>query len=304
MGYGFGMVAARCVASVPPTVQGQARMNFEKSSLKQRALLAALVLWATACGGTAFSEAGSAGAGGTASGGTDAGGTGAGGSGVAGTGPVCNVACPLILCDGASVKKPGECCPTCEPSGGAGGGSNGGSVGVGGCASVACLALGCAPGWTSVYEPGACCPTCVPSGSAGSGGTGGCVNISCPAFDCAPGYILQQQAGACCPSCVPKDDCALGQQSYDMLRQKLLAQPGALACKLSTDCTLLSGNAYCGDQCSQAPVNAAAAQSIDSELGTFATNNCSTCTPIYPPCAAPLAPVCVQGQCVAGHTLN
>jgi hypothetical protein len=116
--------------------------------------------------------------------------------------------------------------------------------------------------------------------------------------------MLQQQAGDCCPSCVPDDVCTLGQQGYDTLRQKLLAQPGAMACKVSNDCTLLSGNAYCGDECSQVPVNAAAAQGIDDQLSTYATNNCSTCMPVYPPCAAPLPPVCAQGQCVTGSYLN
>jgi hypothetical protein len=112
--------------------------------------------------------------------------------------------------------------------------------------------------------------------------------------------MLQQQPDACCPTCVPDDSCTQGQQGYDTLRTKLLTQPGAVACKVDKDCALLAGDAYCGDECSNIPVNAAAAQSINSALSSFAKNNCSTCTPIYPPCAAPLPPACVQGQCAFG----
>lgn len=89
-----------------------------------------------------------------------------------------------------------------------------------------------------------------------------------------------------------------------MLRTKLLTQPGAVACKVDKDCALLAGDAYCGAECSNIPVNAAAAQSINSALSAFAKNNCSTCTPIYPPCAAPLPPACVQGQCAFGMFLG
>jgi hypothetical protein len=115
--------------------------------------------------------------------------------------------------------------------------------------------------------------------------------------------MLQQNAASCCPSCVPNDACAQGQQSYDALRAKLISQPGAVACKVNNDCGLLAGNAYCGDECSATPVNAAAAQSMDAELNAYAAMNCSTCTPEYPPCAAPLPPTCVDGQCAIGQFL-
>jgi hypothetical protein len=88
-----------------------------------------------------------------------------------------------------------------------------------------------------------------------------------------------------------------GQQGYDALRQKLLQGPGALACKVNSDCTLLSGNAYCGDECSATPVSVTSAPGIDSQLSSYASDNCSTCTPVYPPCAAPLPPVCNNGLC-------
>jgi hypothetical protein len=275
-------------------------MNPENASFSQHALLLAFAaaLWATACGGT-FSGTGAAGAGGTGAG-VGGGRAGAG----TGGGVICDE-CPLIACNGVSTIQPGECCPTCEPSGGSGGtssggASSGGAAGSGCSGDFACPDIGCAPGWKPVYESGACCPTCEPDGSAGAGGggVGGCGAFVCPGIACAQGYMLQQTAGECCPSCVPNDACAEGQQSYDMLRQMLISQPGAVACKVDKDCTLLPGNAYCGDECSQTPVNAAAAQSIEVQLNASAAKNCSTCTPIYPPCAAPFSPVCVDGQCV------
>ena len=272
-------------------------MNFERSFLRQHGLTVAFAaLLATACGGT-FSGAGGSGASGptAGTGGSGAGGptAGAGGSAAgAGGGVVCDVACPLIQCNGTPVYNPGQCCPSCEPNGGAGGLSSGGS---GGCLDVGCVAIGCGPGFISVLQPGACCPSCVPDGSGG-----GCGDVACPAIACASGYTLQQNAGSCCPTCVPSNDCELGQQSYNTLRQQLLAQPGAVACKVNNDCTLLDGNAYCGDVCSGTPVNAAAAQSINNELQAYATNNCSTCTPVYPPCALPSQPACIEGQCIIG----
>ncbi|HEX3852984.1 MAG TPA: hypothetical protein VHW01_18605, partial [Polyangiaceae bacterium] len=85
-----------------------------------------------------------------------------------------------------------------------------------------------------------------------------------------------------------------------VLRRKLMSQPGAVACKVNDDCALLGGNAYCGDECSAIPVNAAAAQSINGELSAYAAQNCGTCTPVYPPCALPPPPACVDGQCAIG----
>ena len=273
-------------------------MTLETRSLKQHGLMVSLVaaLWATACGGT-FTGGGAGGAAGT---GATSGAAGAGTAGTAG-GFACDVECPAIECMGNVVMHAGDCCPSCEPTGGAGGVSSGGSAGVGGaCAATACPAYACAVGYKSVYEPGACCPTCVPDGGGGSGGVGGCAAVDCALPKCAPGYMLEQEPDACCPTCVPNNACTTGQQSYDTLRTKLLSQPGAIACKVAQDCALLGSNAYCGDECSHIPVNAAAAQSINGELSTFAKNNCSTCTPIYPPCAAPPPPACVQGQCVIG----
>jgi hypothetical protein len=138
----------------------------------------------------------------------------------------------------------------------------------------------------------------VPDESAGAGGGVACGDVFCPAIDCAMGYMLEQKPGDCCGTCVPNDACTAGRQSYETLRQQLISQPGAVACKVDKDCALLPGNAYCGDECSQTPVNAAAAQSLEGQLNASAAKSCSTCTPIYPPCAAPFPPVCVDGQCV------
>lgn len=281
-------------------------MTFEKSPFGWHSLKLAFAaaLWVTACGGSAFFESGSAGAGASGSAGHGAGAVGSGGSSAAGAGGhICNVACPLVLCDGTPVIKPGECCATCDPGGGGGsGGASGGatsSAGSPGMCTVACTLIGCGPGFKSVIEPGACCPTCVPDGSGG-----GCGGISCPAIKCAAGYKSEQQAGACCPTCVPDNSCAMGQQGYSSLRQKLLAQPDVSACTVSKDCTLLANNFYCGDQCAQIPVSVAASQSIENELSGYAKNNCSTCSPIYPPCAAPVPPACVRNVCVHGSFLN
>ena len=122
-----------------------------------------------------------------------------------------------------------------------------------------------------------------------------------PAIDCAVGYKLSQQAGSCCPTCVPDSSCTMGQQGYSSLRQKLLAEPGATACMVSNDCTLLASNFYCGDQCAQIPVSVATAQSIERELSGYAKNNCSTCSPIYPPCAVPQPLTCVRNECLQGN---
>src|SRR5450432_1952871 len=160
-------------------------MNFERSFLRQHGLTVAFAaaLLATACGGT-FSGAGGSGAGGptAGTGGSGAGGptAGAGGSAAgAGGGVVCDVACPLIPCDGTLTFNPGQCCPSCESNGGAGGLSSGGAGGSGGCLAVACLEIGCGPGFISVLQPGACCSSCVPDGSGG-----GCGDVGCPAIAC------------------------------------------------------------------------------------------------------------------------
>jgi hypothetical protein len=241
-------------------------MSIKKLVLRGCGLLipALGALHTAGCGGTAFSDGGSGGAAGSAIGAAGSGVSGNGGS--AGTG-----------------------------AGGASGGSAGGCSGV-----SACPAVACAMGWTSVTKPGDCCPTCVPSGEAGAGGSGGCAGAgACPAIDCIQGYTLEQTAGACCPTCVPDANaCTQGQQGYEALRQKLLQASGVLACKVTSDCTTLSGNAYCGDECAATPVNVTSAPGINNQLSSYATDNCSTCTPEYPPCAAPLPPACENGFCV------
>jgi hypothetical protein len=183
------------------------------------------------------------------------------------------------------------------PSGGSGGGGapNGGSAGS--CAQTGCPAIACAVGYKYIYEPGACCPTCVPDDSGGSGGVGGCALVDCSAPVCDPGYVAQQAPDACCPVCVLNAACMKGQQGYDNLRSTLLAQPGAMACKVDNDCALLPSDAYCSEPCPSVPVNAAAAQSINGELSLFANDNCSVCPPVYTLCPVSLPAVCAQGQC-------
>jgi hypothetical protein len=274
-------------------------MSIKKLVLRGCGLLLPVLgaLYSAGCGGSAFSDGASGGAAGSA--------IGAAGSGISGNGGsagTCAKECPLIACGpgSVSVTQPGDCCPTCIPNGqGGAGGASGGSAG--GCSGVtACPAIACAMGWTSVTKPGDCCPTCVLNGQGGAGGSGGCASpTACPAIDCIQGYTLEQKAGECCPSCVPNADaCTNGQQGYDALRQKLLQGSGVLACKVNSDCTVLPGNAYCGDECSATPVSVTSEPNLDLQLSSYATNNCSTCTPMYPPCAAPLPPVCENALCV------
>jgi hypothetical protein len=282
-------------------------MSIKKRVLRGCGLLVPVLgaLYSAGCGGSAFSEGGSGGAAGSATG-AAGGAAGSGASGNGGSAGQCAKECPLIACGPGSVStiQAGDCCPTCIPNGqGGAGGASGGSAGAGGCSGVvACPAIACAMGFTSVTKPGDCCPTCVPSGQGGSGGSGGCAGATaCPAIDCAKGYTLEQTAGECCPTCVPNADaCTDGQQGYDTLRQKLLQGMGVLACKVNSDCTTLPGNAYCGDTCAATPVNVASAPGINSQLGSYATDNCSTCTPSYPPCAAPLTPICENAVCATG----
>lgn len=277
-------------------------MHAGPPSLKRHGLAVSLLaaLWVTACGGS-FSGGGAGGTGATS-------GSGGSGGALAGAGGLaCDVACPAIVCVGTSVTRPGDCCPTCEPYGGSGGASNGGSGGISsggglsnaGGSCTGCPAIACAVGYKYVTQPGACCPTCVPDDSGGSGGAS-CTISDCPPSHCANGYVALQEPNTCCPVCVPGSECSAGQERYQGLRSDLLSQPGAVACKVDQDCTLLAGNAYCGDACSDVPVNAAAAPTILGQLSSFAKQNCSTCSPVYPPCAAPLPPVCTQGACTRG----
>lgn len=241
------------------------------------------------------------GSGGTNSGGTNSGGTSSGGTGAGGACTGMAAACSAIACGPGykSVKKPGQCCPTCVMSG-AGGTS--GTAGTGGapnlCGGIACPAIACRSGYTSVKQPGQCCPTCVPDGAGGTGGTGTCT-VSCPAVVCAEGYTSFTAAGQCCPMCVPAQACTMGQDGYAALRTELLQQPGALTCKVSADCTLLHEDVHCIATCWGAPVSSAAEPGIDNQLSSYAMAHCATCTPVDLPCASsPVPAACSNGQCV------
>jgi hypothetical protein len=189
---------------------------------------------------------------------------------------------------------------------GSGGSSSGGASGfgaVGGtsCADVACLAIGCGDGYKTVLLPGDCCSSCVPDGSGGAGGGDPCAGAACPSIACAPGYKYQSTPGMCCGTCVPDDQaCSVGQAGYKMLREGFLADPKVHSCEKAADCKYLETNVFCGDACLTQPVNAAAAVEIEQQLSQFAANYCSSCTPLQPPCPAPLPPACVQGQCSFG----
>jgi len=256
------------------------------------------LIWATGCGGTFTAGSGENGG---ASGGTGTGGK---------TACAGDRACPAIGCAAGFVpeQKPGECCPTCVP-GGAGGASAGGTTGsggAGGCGVAACPAIDC--GGSLVLLPGQCCPTCQPgaggAGAAGAGGGGGCGFVGCPAYSCANHYHPETQPGQCCPTCVPDmDACAVGQNGYATLVGALLTQQGSESCAVDSDCTLLRGEASCGDVCTSTAVSVAAAATLSAKLKAYAASNCSTCTVKYPPCVAPPSPACVGGTCMTYRPL-
>jgi len=245
------------------------------------ALTAWCALGAVACGGSTSVLGDPMGSAGTGAAGSPGGGSGgatgvAGSAGAmsAGTGGVCEAFCPAIACANGFVEErlPGQCCPTCVPSGGTagaggtgtgGGSGTAGAGGVGGCDAVACIAIGCGPGTTPVVEPGDCCPTCVPDSQA----------------------------------------CMAGEQGYQTLLGSLLNQTGATSCAVDDDCSLLNGSAQCGGACSYQTVNAQQAPDMNNQLSLWAKSYCSTCTPIYPPCAAPPKPFCEGGQCQLYHAL-
>jgi hypothetical protein len=277
-------------------------------------------LYLAACGGSASFRGGDGG-------GSSIGGSSSGGSSIAGApnpsggnsyggggGQNCNnVACPAIACGPGSISVQSGCCSVCMPGGGAGG-----------CGIVECPLIACSSESTLVTEPGQCCPTCIPSGeggaagsgetggsgnagsagTVGSAGSGGVCNVSCPAIACAKGYVRMQEAGACCPTCVADAQaCTAGEQGYQTLRTSLLQQAGATSCNVDTDCTYLGGVPQCGDQCVTSAVNASLEPNMANQLSLWASSYCSTCTPVYPPCAAPPTPFCSAGQCQLYHAL-
>jgi hypothetical protein len=235
-------------------------------------------LWLGACGGStsvldntggsagSANVAGSAGAGGSVAHGGAGGSVGGSGSS-AGAGGACVAFCPALDCAQGYTLEPGQCCPSCVPNGGAGGtSSTGGSAGVGGvggCGDVACADIGCGPGTTPVTEPGSCCPICVPDGEA----------------------------------------CTAGKDGYQALLGNLLAQPGATSCMVDDDCALLSGSPQCGESCGGSAVNRSQAMDMAYQLSLWEKSYCSTCTPIYLPCAAPPKPFCEAGRCQLYHAL-
>ena len=263
------------------------QLSLSWNLIRSAVLLTVGAFLAPACGGSAEFTAAQAGAAGSSAGGK--GGDGSGGNN-------CPRSCPAFACVAGfkSVLVPGDCCPSCVPDGSGGGGG----------ACTGCVTIGCGPGFKSVQQPGDCCPSCVPDGSGGAGGGNPCANVDCPAIDCANGYKYQSAPGQCCGTCVPDDAaCSKGQANYQNLRKALLADPSTLKCAKDTDCKLLAQNPFCGDQCAAVPVSVPAAMSIDQQLGQFAAANCSTCTPVYPPRAAPPPPMCIGGQCVLGGYL-
>jgi len=186
-------------------------------------------------------------------------------------------------------------------------GTGGGGAGGPQCTGT-CITIGCGPGYHSFKSVDACCATCVPDGQGGAaaggaaaGGSAGQCQVLCVAANCAKGSKLRTLPGSCCPTCVPDpNECANGQAGYDELRKMLLAQDGVLSCLTTSDCVPLTSYANCGDVCTNIPIAKSAAAAIEKQLGAWASAECSTCTPEYPPCPAPLPPACIAGQCTIG----
>jgi len=229
-------------------------------------------LWAVGCGGSAvFTAGGDAGAAAAGANSTGAGGGGAGS-------PHCTGACSTIGCGPGyhSFKLVDACCATCVPDG------------QGGAAAGGAAAGGAAAGGAA-------------AGGAAAGGAGGQCQVLCVAANCAKGSKLRTLPGSCCPTCVPElNACSNGQAGYDELRKMLLAQDGVLSCLTTSDCVPLTSYAYCGDTCSNIPIAKSTAAAIEPQLSAWASAECSTCTPEYPPCPAPLPPACIAGQCTTG----
>lgn len=178
---------------------------------------------------------------------------------------------------------------------------------------ASCPALLCADGFVGIKQAGDCCPSCIPSTGQKCSTSADCPQTdavcqacpdgssSCPSYECLNGLCAFSS-----PACAPGDGgapdaCTLGQQGYTTLRQGLLAPAAATACKLDTDCEILQDGGSCAfDYCSYTSVNAAMVDGFDEKLSAYAADYCSSCKPIYPPCPAPMSPVCKNGQCAFG----
>ncbi|MEO7032584.1 MAG: hypothetical protein ABI548_02045 [Polyangiaceae bacterium] len=119
-------------------------------------------------------------------------------------------------------------------------------------------------------------------------------------MSCPSGTHSVPQFDQCCGlDCVVDPPlCAQGEHDYAALRDKLLAESGALACKVQSDCTVLRSSTACGDPCAQRVLSAARAPAINAELSAWENAHCSTCMPQQLTCLSHSYAVCSSGVCV------
>jgi hypothetical protein len=168
-----------------------------------------------------------------------------------------------------------------------GGASSAGGASGGGC-SRECATPACPPGSFPAFEPGACCAICV----SNCGG-------ACPLIKCAAGTRPETPPGSCCPICVDDGNaaCRMGRTAYASQRETLLTKY-SYGCASASECVVIAPVNSCESGCSYAAVWYGIADSFQSNLSNMAHKFCETCQGMpEPPCAPPLAPRCIGGQC-------
>lgn len=173
---------------------------------------------------------------------------------------------------------------------GMGASPTGGTFGVAGTTSAgggcACPIIDCGPGYRLVPNPNGCCYHCESV----------CDQVGCPGIACGSGSHLEQLPGQCCPTCV-QDSCVAQRANYQVFRQQLLDKYSSLGCMTDGDCTIYYEKNQCGVGCGIS-LPAAAINSLDNNLQSYAQQNCSpNCMIPIPPCEPQLPPSCFKGWC-------
>lgn len=241
-------------------------------------LLTGLVLISAACGGRLIERGDDDGDGASNAGGTASTGTGAHSSG-----------------NGAATSSGGKA------AGGMATGTGGKATGVGGktsgvagttsvggggsiCPDIPCKTIACGPNQARVLTPDGCCFTCQT------------ICPPCPGIACGSGSHLEMGPGACCPTCV-QDTCEAQLKGYVEFRGQLIEKYSSLGCMVNADCTTYYEKNNCSIGCG-VPMPIAAINYLESNLQSYAQQNCSAnCMFGAPGCAPSASPVCFQGRC-------
>jgi hypothetical protein len=162
-------------------------------------------------------------------------------------------------------------------------GASGSTAAGGGCA---CPDIACAPGYKMVPNVNGCCFHCESL----------CDQVPCAGIACGSGSHLEQLPGQCCPTCV-QDSCVTQRTNYQVFRQQLIDKYSTLSCMTNGDCTIYYEKNQCAVGCG-IPLPAAAINLLDSNLQSYAQQNCSpNCMTPIPPCEPTPAPTCFKGWC-------